>query len=79
MPQAALTAPHVVWARERVSTTSCPISYVTAESQTLLEEFYAWKLLGVADYHEMPARMAEAIFILENELRTERDSAKEAS
>ena len=64
-----------------MSTTSCPVSHVTAESQTLLEEFYAWKLLGTSDYNQMPARVAEAIFILENETilenttRTERDSA----
>lgn len=75
----SLSGPSVVWAREHVATTSCPVSYVTAESQTLLEEFYAWKVLGISDYHDMPTRAAEAIFILENELRTERDSAKETS
>ena len=59
---------------------SCPVSYVTAESQTLLDEFQAWKLLGSLDYRHMPARTVEAIFILENETilenkrRTERAS-----
>ena len=75
----ALTAPRAVWAREHVSTTSCPVSYITSESHTLLEEFYAWKLLGSSDYDRMPARVAEAIFLLENELRTERNNAQETS
>ena len=77
VPEAALLAPRVVWAREQVASMSCPTSYVTAESQAFLEEFYAWKLLGSSDYNEMPARLVEAIFILESELRTERNSAKE--
>ncbi len=62
-----------------MATTSCPVSYVTAESQTLLEEFSAWKVLGISDYHDMPARAAEAIFVLEHELRMERDRGKETS
>lgn len=74
---AALSAPRVIWAREQVATMSCPTSYITAESQAFLEEFYAWKLLGFLDYREMPARLVEAIFILENELRTEISSGKE--
>ena len=28
------------------------------------EEFHAWKLLGTADFRQLPARTAEAIFIL---------------
>jgi hypothetical protein len=77
IPEAALTAPRVVWAREQVATTSCPTSYVTAESQAFLEEFHAWKLLGSLDYRDLPARLVEAIFVLESELRTERNSAQE--
>jgi hypothetical protein len=37
----------------------------------LLEEFHAWKLLGARGFHELPARLVEAISILENELRAE--------
>jgi hypothetical protein len=79
IPETELPPPRVVWAREQVATTSCPTSYVTAESQAFLEEFYAWKLLGVSDYRDMPARLVEAIFVLESELRTERNSAQEKS
>jgi len=66
----------VVWARERHSLTTCPTSYITAESQVLLEGFYAWKLMGVNDFYDLPARLVEAIFILENELTLERRNAQ---
>lgn len=65
----------MIWARGRISVTSCPTSYVTAESVALLEEFHAWKLMGAADLYRMPARVVEAIFILENELRLEKSDA----
>ncbi len=45
---------------------SCPVSYITPESQTLLEEYHAWKLFGAGDFYRLPARLVEAIFILEN-------------
>jgi hypothetical protein len=61
----------VVWVRGRVSLATCPTSYVTAESMALLEEFHAWKLLGAGHVHDLPARLVEAIFVLESELRTE--------
>jgi hypothetical protein len=51
---------------------SCPTSYITPESLALLDEFQAWKLIGVTDLYRLPARVVEAIFILENELRSEK-------
>jgi hypothetical protein len=54
-----------------VSLATCPTSYITSESIALLEEFHAWKLLGAGAVHELPARLVEAIFVLENELRAE--------
>ena len=50
---------------------TCPTSYITSESLALLEEFHAWKLLGSSNVYDLPARLVEAIFVLENELRTE--------
>lgn len=50
---------------------SCPTSAITTESIALLEEFHSWKLFGTADWHRLPARLVEAIFVLENELRSE--------
>ena len=63
------TAP-VVWVRGRMALSTCPTSYITSESVALIEEFHAWKLLGASDVYDLPARLVEAIFILENELRT---------
>ena len=44
---------------------------ITSESIALLEEFHAWKLLGAGSFYDLPARLVQAIFILENELRAE--------
>ena len=66
----------IVWARGRTALTSCPTSYITAESIALVEEFHAWKLLGAGSFHKLPARLVEAIFILENELRAERSDGQ---
>jgi adenosine deaminase len=68
-------APAAIWARRQVAVESCPTSYITAESIALLEEFHAWKLVGVSDVYQLPARVVEAIFILENELRSEKHDA----
>jgi len=61
----------VVWARRSVAIDSCPVSYVSAESDALLQEFQVWKLFGGLDVFNLPARTAEAFCILENELRAE--------
>jgi hypothetical protein len=42
----------------------------------LLEEFHAWKLLGAGSVYELPARLVEAIFVLENELRAENNNGQ---
>jgi hypothetical protein len=65
----------VIWARGKTAAGSCPRSYITPESASLLEEFHAWKLIGVSDVYRLPARVVEAIFILENELRLEKQDA----
>jgi hypothetical protein len=56
--------------------TTCPTSYVTSESIALLEEFHALKLLGAGNVYELPARLVEAIFVLENELRAENNNGQ---
>jgi hypothetical protein len=61
----------VVWARGRTMLVTCPTSTITFESVALLEEFHAWKLLGSGSFYDLPARLVHAIFILENELRSE--------
>ena len=47
-----------------------------AESIALLEEFHAWKLCGAGSVYELPARLVEAIFVLENELRAENNDGQ---
>lgn len=66
----------VVWARGRVTCDECPVSLTSGESQSLLEEFHVWKLFGSHDYTHMPARLVEAIAVLENELKTEIKNAQ---
>ena len=65
------SGPAVIWARGRTAIATCPTSYISSESMALLEEFHAWKLLGAQGFYELPARLVEAISILENELRAE--------
>jgi hypothetical protein len=77
IPEAELTQARVVWARGQVTCEQCPVSYITPESQSLLEEFHVWKLFGHHDYYVLPARLVEAIVTLENELRTEIRNAQE--
>jgi hypothetical protein len=71
-----LTPAAVVWARGKASTPSCPISYIAPESIALLEEYHAWKLFGTTDFNRLPARLVQAIIVLENELRMERNDAE---
>lgn len=75
MDDEAENAP-IVWARGRVALATCPTSYITSESVALLEEFHAWKLLGAGSVYDLPARIVEAIFILENELRAEMNNGQ---
>lgn len=51
---------------------TCPKSYITGESISLLEHFYAWKLFGNEDPKLLPARTVDAFFVLEKELAEER-------
>jgi hypothetical protein len=66
----------IVWVRGTVSLATCPTSYITSESMALLEEFHAWKLLGAGSVYDLPARLVEAIFVLENELRAESNNGQ---
>jgi Fe-S-cluster formation regulator IscX/YfhJ len=49
----------------------CPKPYITAESQSLLEEFFVWRRLRVLDGEDLSARQVEAFMILEKELAAE--------
>jgi hypothetical protein len=66
------TAKRVIWAKGRLSLTTCPRSYITAESIGWLEAYQAWRAFGFGNPAEMPARDVEAFFVLENENNTEK-------
>jgi DNA replicative helicase MCM subunit Mcm2 (Cdc46/Mcm family) len=58
----------LVWARRDVSLRTCPKPYITAESQTLVEEFFVRRRLRGMDFAELSARQVEAFVILEKAL-----------
>jgi hypothetical protein len=60
-----------VWARKRVVATTCPVSYITANSQAWIEEFTAWKTIRGVELYSLPARTVEAFCVLEAELAKE--------
>jgi hypothetical protein len=60
-----------VWARREIAVATCPKSYITAESVTLLEEFAARRRLGSTDVAELSARQVDAFMILEKALTEE--------
>jgi len=61
----------VVWGRRQIAVTRCPKSLITGESLYLLEQFSAWTRCRGSDLQTMPARVVDAIAILENEVRAE--------
>jgi hypothetical protein len=70
-PAAAATPKRVVWARNQTAVTTCPKSYITAQSTAWLEEFYVWRRLGGIRPDRLTARQAEAYLLIEDELGRE--------
>lgn len=60
-----------VWARHGIALATCPKSYITAESMTLLEEFAFRRHLGGFHAADLTARQADAFVILERALAEE--------
>jgi hypothetical protein len=56
-----------------VALRTCPKPYITAESQTLVEDFFVRRRLGGVDFAELSARQVEAFVILERALTAEID------
>ena len=61
--------PVIVWARGAVTATTCPKSLTTAEMLRWIEEFFTWRASGRGDLRRYPARTAEAILALEQEMQ----------
>ena len=60
-----------VWARANITLDQCPRSYITAESEALLEEFLVRRRLGGLQFSQLTARQAEAFVMLEGLLVAE--------
>jgi hypothetical protein len=56
-----------------VAVFTCPKSFVTAESETWLEEFFVRKRLGGLDLNSLSARQVEAFAILEKAVAAEKN------
>lgn len=61
-----------VWVRGNVSTNTCPKSVISAESQSLVEEYFVRRRLGAIRLEALSARQVEAFLILEKEIRAEK-------
>ena len=69
MPAAAGAAP--VWMRGALVLDSCPTSYITAESEGMVEDFLVRRRLGGIDFGSLDARQVEAFLLLEQALTEE--------
>jgi hypothetical protein len=54
-----------------VALESCPKSYITAESEGLVEEFLVRRRLGGMNFEQLSARQVEGFLILEQALAGE--------
>jgi hypothetical protein len=69
----------LVWGRGQVALRTCPKSYVTAESQTLLEDFLVRRRLGAMEFAELTARQVEAFVILEKAFASEKNNGQHST
>ena len=60
-----------MWARKDIVLFTCPKSYVTSDSEALVEEFFVRRRMGAIDLSELSARQVEAFAILEQALTSE--------
>jgi hypothetical protein len=77
IPAAMQTPTKSVRARKRVSTDQCPISVISAQSLTWIEQFYVWRKLGPSYPGELSAREVEAFLILEDEAQAEGNDGRQ--
>jgi hypothetical protein len=66
-----------VWVRKDITLFTCPKSYITSYSETLVEEFFVRRRLGAIDFSELSAKQVEAFAILEKALTAEIKDAQE--
>ena len=66
----------VVWVRGNTALTECPTSYITPDSWEALERFSAWKTLGGAEPDVLPAKLTEALMVLEAQWQREKENGQ---
>ena len=76
LPVESLGPVRTVWAKGRASTTQCPKSVISATSLTLLEAFSAWRVLGTTQVWRLPAKVVDALFVLQIEWRSLQSDAE---
>lgn len=76
MEEGAKTQP--VWARGSVALETCPRSFITAESITLLEEFAVWRQLGNMG-RTLTAKQVDGFAILEGMLAKELKNGRQGN
>ena len=67
-----------VWARGGVALGTCPKSFITAESITLLEEFAVWRQFGGAG-GTLTARQVDGFAILDQMLAKELKNGRQGN
>ena len=65
-----------MWARKTAAIECCPKSYITAESEGLVEDFLVRRQLGGISFGELSARQVEGFLILEQALAAECANAR---
>ena len=68
-----------MWIRKTAVLGCCPNSFITTESELLVEEYFVRKRLGGLDFEELSARQVEAFVILERALGEERDNGQHST
>jgi hypothetical protein len=66
----------LVWARKGVALATCPKSYVTEDSESMMEAFFVQRRLGGIRLGELNARHVEAFLILERALKEENSAER---
>jgi hypothetical protein len=60
-----------VWVRKHLTLQTCPRSYISGDSLTLVEEFLVRRKLGGLNPEFLNARQVEAFLVLESALASE--------
>lgn len=59
-----------------MSSTECPVSYVTGESRSLVERFFAEREIGASqDVAARPAREADGFLVMAKEMKLIKEGA----